>query len=255
MQLRENWLWDIFFSIEKLMPRVLEQIATSIEEYTEELADLLRTGQSKARSEDANSLRTAIIKWVPKSDNDKDLQITQKSKTGHGFHHSVYALQKGTAQINNAPVDGSEYPNFVYDGKYNCLAPVVGFMKSPILVKAFKHIYTSPSSAQADKGESQATCTGNAALHSMTSITPASLAYTACQVKFALSAAPVFKRNDKMVNSVNFFNSLMRFFYAPQYVDDVKDLLAWWDRRVFPQAVLSQTATGSFAQMLAARGG
>ena len=48
-----------------------------------------------------------------------------------------------------------------------------------ILSQAFKHIFTSPSSV--DK-EPKATRSGNARLHGMTKVSPASIAYVTTQV-------------------------------------------------------------------------
>lgn len=50
--------------------------------------------------------------------------------------------------------------------------------------QAYRHVFTSPSSVEK---EAKATRSGNARLHGMTSVTPASIAYIATQV--GLSAA------------------------------------------------------------------
>jgi hypothetical protein len=49
-----------------------------------------------------------------------------------------------------------------------------------IPMQAFKHIFTSPSSVDQ---EPKATRSGNARIHGMTSVTPASIAYVATQVR------------------------------------------------------------------------
>lgn len=46
-------------------------------------------------------------------------------------------------------------------------------------MKAFKYIFTSPSSVEK---EAKATRSGNARIHGMTSVTPASIAYASTQV-------------------------------------------------------------------------
>jgi hypothetical protein len=50
----------------------------------------------------------------------------------------------------------------------------------PVEIQAFKHVFTSPSSA--DDDEPKATKSGNARIHGMTTVTKASLAYIATQV-------------------------------------------------------------------------
>jgi hypothetical protein len=47
--------------------------------------------------------------------------------------------------------------------------------------QAYKHVFTSPSSA--DEGEAKATRSGNAHIHGMTCVTKGSLAYIATQVR------------------------------------------------------------------------
>ena len=59
--------------------------------------------------------------------------------------------------------------------------------------QSFKHIFTSPSSVEK---EAKATRSGNARLHGMTSVTPASITYVATQVRHLQKslALPTFHR-------------------------------------------------------------
>ena len=50
-----------------------------------------------------------------------------------------------------------------------------------LILQTFKHIFTSPSSVER---EAKATRSGNARIHGMTSVTCASIAYAATQVRF-----------------------------------------------------------------------
>jgi hypothetical protein len=47
-------------------------------------------------------------------------------------------------------------------------------------MQAYKHVFTSPSSVEK---ENKATRSGNARIHGMTTVTPASIAYIATQVR------------------------------------------------------------------------
>ena len=101
-------------------------------------------------------------------------------------------------------VAGDQWPLLVYaDYEYNLEEPWEGLFRSKLLVwvrflillysffspenliliplfcKAYKHIFTSPSSVEK---EAKATRSGNARIHGMTRVTPASLAYVATQV-------------------------------------------------------------------------
>jgi hypothetical protein len=98
-------------------------------------------------------------------------------------------------------VAGDQWPILVYrDCKYDPENPWDGLFRSILLVsvngfiltycwdsyqcrQAYKHVFTSPSSV--DK-EPKATRSGNARIHGMSSVTPASIAYVATQVGHGL---------------------------------------------------------------------
>lgn len=96
-------------------------------------------------------------------------------------------------------VSGDQWPVFLYRScKYDDDDPWHGLLQSSILVKvgrlsaenfiitdvnqAFRHIFTSPSSVEK---EAKATRSGNARIHGMARVTPASVAYAATQVYFS----------------------------------------------------------------------
>lgn len=102
-------------------------------------------------------------------------------------------------------IAGSHWPIFVYkDERYDPENPWNGLFRNEILVKvcrfdtayccsllerddiskAFKHIFTSPSSVD---DEPKATRSGNARIHGMCYVTPASLAYVFTQVGSVVS--------------------------------------------------------------------
>lgn len=83
----------------------------------------------------------------------------------------------------------------------------------------------------------------------MTRVTPASIAYTATQVKcslrclfclltfcyglaqlrFALTSSSVFCRSDTSTDSERFYNSVLDFLDDPNEKDDVDALIDWWN--------------------------
>lgn len=106
---------------------------------------------------------------------------------------------KAKLRSGDMVVSGDHWPIFLYAGYiYDPEDPWKGLFKSQILisvnppflfvgpsilntiVKAYKHVFTSPSSV--DK-EVKATRSGNARIHGMTRVTPASIAYIATQVR------------------------------------------------------------------------
>jgi hypothetical protein len=113
-------------------------------------------------------------------------------------------------------------------------------------MQAYKHIFTSPSSV--DK-ENRATRSGNARIHGMTCVTPASIAYIATQVpivlfsshsmfppydllqaRFALSSSAVFSRTDTTTDSERFYNNILDLFEDVEEREEVEDLIVWWNR-------------------------
>jgi hypothetical protein len=112
-------------------------------------------------------------------------------------------------------------------------------------LQAYKHVFTSPSSV--DK-ENKATRSGNARIHGMTGVTPASLAYIATQVclvpplffyhplydplqtRFALSSSAVFSRSDMVTDSERFYSSILELFEDVEEKEEVNDLMVWWNR-------------------------
>lgn len=99
--------------------------------------------------------------------------------------------------------------------------------------------------------EPKATRSGNARLHGMTRVSPASIAYVATQVgtatlvilprptllkfhisqvRFALSSSPVFSRSDLVTDSERFYNSILDLFCDSEEKEEVDDLLTWWNR-------------------------
>jgi hypothetical protein len=113
------------------------------------------------------------------------------------------------------------------------------------MYKAYKHVFTSPSSVEK---VAKATRSGNARIHGMKSVTPASIAYIATQViflsfyvyntnsacflqaRFALSSSPVFSRSDTVTDSEGFYNSVLQLLEEPDEQEEVQDLLMWWNR-------------------------
>ena len=52
------------------------------------------------------------------------------------------------------------------------------------------------------------------------------------QVRFALTSSPVFLRTDTVTDSETFYSSILDLFDDAQEQDEVRDLVAWWNRCV-----------------------
>ncbi|KJA13492.1 hypothetical protein HYPSUDRAFT_151548, partial [Hypholoma sublateritium FD-334 SS-4] len=153
----------------------------------------LQKGASSARSDDTKSLKSAIIDWLVPAGEPLIPPIARNIKIDRGFNHEITGSLLCPAGVNwkdndvkqklrtgEYSVSGDQWPIFLYASyKYDETDPWKGLLQSAILVKTFKHIFTSPSSVDR---EAKATRSGNARIHGMTSVTCASIVYAATQV-------------------------------------------------------------------------
>ncbi|KAG6906365.1 hypothetical protein DXG01_014296 [Tephrocybe rancida] len=258
----------LFRQILKLTPNMQDKIYDSSDEELVHIADLLQKGASGARADDTRSLKGAILDWIGPKGEGLNPPLSRHIKTDRGFQHECTgALLCPTGMDWNDPeakaklksaetlVRGDEWPIFIYQGyKYDPDNPWSGAFRSFILVNAFKHIFTSPSSFEK---ENKATRSGNARIHGMMTVTHASIAYVATQVRFALSSSSTFSRTDSVTDSDRFYNTVLRTFHDPDEVEEVNPLLHWWNRQVFPgyeeQAYRSANPNTALARIKARR--
>ncbi|TFK46793.1 hypothetical protein OE88DRAFT_1600122, partial [Heliocybe sulcata] len=246
--IHENRMWDAFQELDKLHPGLVDRLLDGDDNPTE-VAKYLKAGMTKARSDDTNGLKKAICEWVMALNvGTSGPKVALNSKIGRGFYHPVYGQLLCPVELDwddeeyvflNAfllnliirPVNGSHFPQFLYEGTYNDDAPWVGLLRGPLLIKGYKHIFISPSSADASDGDTQTRRSGNAQLHGMMTVTPASLAYVAVQVRtyFALSSQSTFSAHAKGLDIHGLYNAVLDYLEDPDEAADVADLLAWWN--------------------------
>ncbi|KAG6919653.1 hypothetical protein DXG01_003517 [Tephrocybe rancida] len=132
---------------------------------------------------------------------------------------------------------GHQWPIFIYlNNTFDPNDPWKGLHKSELLIKAFKHVFIAPSAVDLE-GDVFSTKSGNAKLHGMHKATKASIVYIATQVRFALSSATHWSRGDKVVDSENFYNSLLTTLNDPVHNTRIINLLHFWDQKIFPYHV------------------
>ncbi|KAI8973086.1 hypothetical protein BD414DRAFT_525063 [Trametes punicea] len=227
----------------------------------------LLAGSNAARSDDTRTIKIAIVEWLSGDLQQASVVLHPSNKAQRGFNNPVTGrllcpigldygdeivrklLETHQATVDGEPVNGSHWPIFAFDEQtYNPAMPWESFLRGRLIVQAFRHIFTSPTSAFTDDHaasvqNSRSTRTGNAALHGMTRVTPGSIVYCATQVHFALSTAPVFNKNSKNNDSIIFYRSLVKYFEDPHFAAPVQDLLDWWNRAVFPAHHRPQRST------------
>ncbi|KAG2130465.1 uncharacterized protein EDB93DRAFT_1094910, partial [Suillus bovinus] len=137
-------------------------------------------------------------------------------------------------QSGEIAVSGDQWPLFVYANEaYDPEDPWNGLLRSRLLVNAFRHVFTLPSSV--DK-ELKATHVGNTRFHGMTNVTAASVAYVATQIQFALCSSSVFSCTDTVTGSETFYHSLLDLLEDPDEHGEVIELLLWWNHQIFPMS-------------------
>ncbi|KAI9067491.1 hypothetical protein FKP32DRAFT_1563674, partial [Trametes sanguinea] len=216
----------------------------------------LLAGSNAARSDDTHSIKVAVIIWLAEDLREAGVSLLPNIKSSRGFNNPVTgrllcpavldydddetrkSLENHEATLDGEPVNGGDWPMFVYDqNTYNPALPWESFLRGRLIIQAFRHIFQSPSSALRDTTTSsmpveatRGTRTGVADLHGMTKVTAGSLIYAATPVHFALSSVSTFKKTDTTSDTHVFQASLVNFFDDPFFAAVHADLFAWWNR-------------------------
>ncbi|KAG1882190.1 hypothetical protein F4604DRAFT_1921918 [Suillus subluteus] len=233
---------------EKLLdsyPGLLERLWEGSEEEVLHVGELIGKGASAAQGEDIKLLKPVVIDWIVHVGEVVLPPLPCNSKITCGFNHPLTGRLLCPAELdwNDAEtkqklksgeiiVSGDRWPLFLYtDEAYDPDDPWNGLLRSRLLINAFRHVFTSPSSV--DK-EPKATRAGNACLHGMTAVTAPSVTYITTLVRFALCSLSVFSRTDTATDSETFYHSLLDLMEDPDEKGEVIDLLVWWNRQIFP---------------------
>ncbi|KAI5992631.1 hypothetical protein EDC04DRAFT_2872768 [Pisolithus marmoratus] len=172
----------------------------------------IQKGASGARADDTKSMKATIIDWITPKGQTLIPHMPRNVKTGQGFHHEhtgallcptgyewENAETKAKLHSGQLQVAGDQWPLFLYaDYSYNVDDPWNGLLHSGLLVSAYRHVFTLPSSVDQ---EPKATRSGNACIHGMQMVTKALVAYVATQTCFALTCTQVFSQIDLVTDS------------------------------------------------------
>ncbi|KAG2092933.1 uncharacterized protein F5147DRAFT_747980 [Suillus discolor] len=216
-------------------PGLLERLREGSEEEVLHVGELIGKGASAARGEDTKSLKPVVINWIVPAGEVVLPPLPWNSKISHGFNHPLTGRllcpaeldwndteTKQQLQSGEIAVSGDQWPHFLYANEtYDPDDPWNGLLRSRLLINAFRHVFTSPSSVEK---EPKATRAGNARIHGMTAVTIPSVAYIATQVRFAIYTT----------DSETFYHSLLDLLEDPDERGEVTDLFVWWNRQIFP---------------------
>ncbi|KIM64909.1 hypothetical protein SCLCIDRAFT_23269 [Scleroderma citrinum Foug A] len=227
----------------------------------------LRKGADGARGDDANALKTAVVNWLNEASSRPEPLLSPTDKSKQGFYNDVTGRLLCPVDYDwcdafiwsaireyhpKYPVTAHTYPAFVYlKGQYDPINPSKGIFKGELLVRAFCSIFTSPSSAQAEldnedvvgsSRKAQKVARGArtrcdvAGLLKMRSVDPCAIAYTTCQLCFALSSSTSWNLHDEEFDYNVLYRNITDYFeqpLSPKKSTEVKELLLWWNRKVF----------------------
>ncbi|KAG1781183.1 hypothetical protein EV702DRAFT_962815 [Suillus placidus] len=231
----------VFEQLIESYPGLLERLKNGSEEENFHVGELIGKGAAGARGDDTKTLKSAVLDWIAPKGEAIQLPLHRNSKIDHGYNHELTGSLLCPAGLDwNDPqtkdnlrsgellVCGDQWPVFLYaHHTYDAEDPWCGLLRSRLLVCAYKHVFTSPSSVDR---EPKATRSRNARLHGMNSVTAASMAYIATQVRFALSSSSVFSRTDTATDSETFYHSLLDLLEDADESKEVDELLVWWNR-------------------------
>ncbi|KAG2054381.1 hypothetical protein BDR06DRAFT_982439 [Suillus hirtellus] len=235
----------VFKQLLEFYPGLLERLKDGLEEEILHVGELISKGAAGARGDDTKTLKSAILNWISLKGEAIWPPLHRNSKIDRGFNHDLTGSllcpagldwndtqTKEKLRSGEMLVCGDQWPIFLYaHHTYDPEDLWCGLLRSHLLVYAYKHVFTSPSSVDR---EPKATQSGNVCLHGMNSVTITSLAYIATQVRFALSSSSVFSQTDTTTDSETFYHSLLDLLEDPEEYKEIDKLLTWWNHQVFP---------------------
>ncbi|KAH6879665.1 hypothetical protein BKA70DRAFT_1378294 [Coprinopsis sp. MPI-PUGE-AT-0042] len=219
----------VYQNLLKMIPSLHQRILDASEEEVMAIAAMIQKGANSACSDDTKTLKGAVLDWIiPPGQPLNPPPISQRQLLCPAELDWNQKEVQRQLKDKELVVSGTSWPIFLYkDEAYDENEPWTGLFRSKILLKAYKHIFTSPSSVER---EVKATRSGNARIHGMTAVTRASLAYIATQVRFSLTSASIFSRADSETDSETFYHSVLDLLEDPEEQHEVKELLNWWNQ-------------------------
>ncbi|KAG1886675.1 hypothetical protein F4604DRAFT_1917489 [Suillus subluteus] len=267
--LTEDRLQRGYIELSQALPWLHTNLGDLDHEDCEDMLKKLKKGADAAHGDNTSCLKDLVATWVNQDFRPSPL-IRPDDKHLHGFVSDIcgkllcpaewdWDQDRIKAGIRDRTAEFVLSENswllFLYE-KYAVNRDNLedGLLKSKLLVLAFKAIFTTPSSAKEAEGDGDSadiiennrrarrksdqpkvkTCV--ASIINMKKVTPRSIAYVACQVRFALSNVSSWRTVDGDFDYEVFWNNIVDFFEdvpGPVMRRRVKKLLEWWTRKIF----------------------
>ncbi|OBZ74900.1 hypothetical protein A0H81_05168 [Grifola frondosa] len=236
------------------LKRMVPGLQRSVDE-VEFFTDFLDTHARAARSDDLAALRYEIIDMLEDVDLPNGIKIKKfpradRNKANRGFMDPCTGrllISRGLREnfdkdprcdFNRLVLRGKifvlsgDYPSYLYSEENHIEGKTLsGILEGPLLVQCYRRIFTGKSTALADPGIPRgASRKCVAAKNDMTRVTPASIAYVACLVRFCLSAQTEWCVTDGDFSYETYYGYLVELFDDADFAVPV---LKWWNRMVF----------------------
>ncbi|KAI6013029.1 hypothetical protein EDC04DRAFT_2579635, partial [Pisolithus marmoratus] len=218
----------------------------------------LNKGADSAHGDDVASLKLAVVHWLMSAE-PEECALQPDEKDGQGFDHELtghllcpvdydwYSSDHHAAICDCHPkflVTAYSWLMFLYENEtFDLNNPTDSLFKGKLLVKAFKQIFTSPTSVlkmddepsprKCQRHDEQCTHSHMASLLGMKSVSPCAITYAAVQLHFALSSCGAWQVVDGEFNYEMFYNNIVDFFEDAETPEDnsiVQELLLWWNQ-------------------------
>lgn len=199
----------------------------------------MQRGAMKARKEDTESLLAVVLDWIilPGTSNIPPLQPSERA--ARGFHHTItgallcpvtydwsdpFVRSWLRRPKHRAGLGEGDWPCFIFD-RYNPDRPFEGFLRGPLLVKAFTHLATSSSHEQDTR----------------LPLTISTIIYTTIQVHYVLSSEKRFGSGHETVGEFTetqeLYFSLEAWRNDPDNAQDVTALMEFWTSTITSESL------------------
>ncbi|KAG2122509.1 hypothetical protein BD769DRAFT_1389599 [Suillus cothurnatus] len=265
---RQDRLQRGYIAFAQALPWMHDRLTQLDIDDAEDMLKKLKRGADAARGDDTSTLKDLVASW-----------LLCPAEWDWNNNRVKAGIRDRTLDFI---VSENSWPLFLYESYVvNPNNLEQGLFKSKILVQAFKAIFTSPSSAREADGDGDGadilensrrarrqlnqvkvkTCV--ASIINMRKVSPRTIAYVICQVRFALSSVTSWRTVDGDFDYEIFWNNIVDFFEAvpgPAAQRRVTKLLEWWTRKVFgrrhredltPEVVSKMSVTALADQRLA----
>ncbi|KIN98941.1 hypothetical protein M404DRAFT_156486, partial [Pisolithus tinctorius Marx 270] len=220
----------------------------------------LNRGADGAKGDDTSTLKHVVISWLMERCPTLNPVLDSHRKSSRGFNHEVTgrllcpvdydwdnpSVKAGIQEYHpDYLVTAYSWPSFLYKGKYDPKNPTDGLFQGELLIRAFRCIFTSPSSANAPVDGDLHSCKVRrinktdrmrcdvAGLLQMRAVQPQAIAYIAVQLRFALSSCESWCIKDEDFDYEVFYQNIVDYFEQPgssERAKEIDDLLFTWNR-------------------------